>query len=111
VGTIFYGQVGHFVLSSPIWDDGCYRESNGDLDFPKNETASVDRPGSTSGRLRCDGTKRSIVRIISDEKWSGSGDGTVRDGMAFLGIARRGGDSTRLGSGSWSRGVFWQQES
>jgi hypothetical protein len=30
------------------------------------------------------------------------GDGTAGDGMAFPGIARRG-DSTRLGSGSWSR--------
>jgi hypothetical protein len=98
------------MLSSPTWNDGCYRESNGDLDFPgswKNETASVDRSSSTSGRLRCDGTKRSIVRIISDEKWTGWGDGTVRDGMAFLGIARRGGGFNSARLRFMVEGYFW----
>ncbi|KAK3298668.1 uncharacterized protein B0H64DRAFT_80220 [Chaetomium fimeti] len=68
-----------------------------------NDTLSVARPNSTSGRLRCHGMKRSIVRTISDEKWTGW-KVMVRPEMAWRFRASQGGGvSTRLGSGSWSR--------
>lgn len=51
LGTIYYRQVGHFVLISHTWNDGCYRESNGGPGFSGiTERDSLCRPAEFDER-------------------------------------------------------------